>query len=113
METRAWESRGRRPQANDLADIRLLVHLGRPSFVMTTDFRFLAAVDAIRPCQQQWVRTPVELVEDRVWHCEPWGKPAKVVQNKFRRDEISRLKTRTQELRIRLKRKSFRHATRA
>ncbi len=74
------------PARNDWVDGRLLQHIAWPSFLMTNDFRLIEAVDRSRSMQAQWIRTPRELAETRVAHCEPWGRPARAVASRFRRD---------------------------
>jgi hypothetical protein len=69
---RCVEARARRPSPNDLHDGRHLQHVAWPAFLVTTDFGLLYAADATRSPHAAWVRTPVELAEDRIPRCSPW-----------------------------------------
>ncbi|MEO8979200.1 MAG: hypothetical protein ABI548_06455 [Polyangiaceae bacterium] len=70
---------------NDYFDGRHLQHLAQPAFLATVDYRLIATVDACCRVQRAWVRTPVELVQDPIARCAPWGKPAASVAAGFHR----------------------------
>lgn len=74
-----------RPGRNDWHDSRHLQHLLWPAFLVTTDFGLIEAVDQTGIWQRAWVRTPFELVHERIARCEPWGKPARTVARRFQR----------------------------
>jgi hypothetical protein len=46
-------------------------------YLVTGNFKFIRAVDETGSSQRAWVRAPVELIEDPVYRCEPWGKPGR------------------------------------
>jgi len=96
-------SREQQPQRNDFVDWRLPVHVAWPAFLVTGDFRLIQAVDDTGSLQRAWVRAPVELIEDPVYRCEPWGKPGHWVRQRFRRQPIKELRARQQAMRRRLK----------
>lgn len=91
-------ARERQPSSNDFSDARHLQHVAWPAFLMTTDFRLLEAVDSTGSNQRAWVRCPVELAEDGVCRCEPWGKSlARCIP--FERQSIDALKERQERYR--------------
>jgi hypothetical protein len=88
-----------RPAQNDYQDSRHLTHLAWPAFLVTLDVSLIRAVDASGTFQGSWVRTPIELIEEAVPRCEPWGKPAKWVVGHFRRMPIDELRCRQEQWR--------------
>lgn len=95
--------REQQPQKNDFVDWRLLIHVAWPAFLVTTDYKFIESVDATGSLQRAWVRAPVELIDDAVYRCEPWGKPGNWVGDRFRRQDIAWLRARQEAFRKRLK----------
>lgn len=73
---------------------------------MTTDFRLIEAADATGSMQAAWVRSPVELIEDRINRSEPWSKAWRRAKC-FQRAPYEVLKASQQALRQRLKQESY------
>jgi hypothetical protein len=94
-------AREQQPQRNDYVDWRLLVHLAWPAFLVTSDFRLIRALDETGSLQRAWVRAPVELIQDPIYRCEPWGKPGRWVKSRFRRQDLKTLRIRQDEMRRR------------
>jgi hypothetical protein len=93
--------RERQPKRNDFVDWRLLIHVAWPAFLVTSDFKFIEAVDATKSLQRAWVRAPVEMIEDPIYRCEPWGKPGHWVGDRFCRQDLKELRARQDEMRRR------------
>jgi hypothetical protein len=92
------------PASNDFYDARHLQHLVWPAFLATVDFRLIASVEEHSPQARQWVRAPVELAEDRVARCQPWGRPAARVAETFRPMPVQKLRVRQEAWRAALPR---------
>jgi hypothetical protein len=80
---RLKESMQRTPDPNDYFDARHLQHLAWPAFLATVDFRLIGAATTACRRQSAWVRTPVELAEDTIARCPPWGRAAEHVAAAF------------------------------
>jgi hypothetical protein len=83
MASKLVDALGKPPAVNDWIDTRHLFHLAWPTFVMTADRKSIAAVDAADTYQRAWVRMPVELAQDSVSRCFPWGASARRADARF------------------------------
>lgn len=82
---------------NDWYDARHLQHIAEPAFLATRDYRLIQTVDDSNSLQRAWVRAPIELLEDHVALCEPWGAPAEVASRAFIRPSKRELLARDQK----------------
>jgi hypothetical protein len=94
--------REQEPAKNDWHDARHLQHVAWPAFLVTCDVGLIGAADRTGSPQSAWVRMPIELIEDRVTHCEPWLKDA--AEPPFRRGPIPELQARQTAFRERFRR---------
>jgi hypothetical protein len=98
------EAPRKRPTSNDWYDLRQALHIAWPAFFVTTDFTFMTFADRVCRAQRAWIRSPVELIEDRIARAVPWGTCGKAIADSFKRIPIAALRKRQDALRAGLKR---------